>query len=81
MTRWEYRAVEFLLDGEYQVRDAYGNWQKQHGPHVSWRTGGQSMQDALQDLGSNGWEICGAAPATKNFASHILYFKRALADT
>jgi hypothetical protein len=69
-------AVEFQLDGEYEVRDTYGNAHKQRGPHVSWRTGAQSMQDALRDLGANGWEICGVAPSTQNFSCHIVYFKR-----
>jgi hypothetical protein len=76
MRRWEYMALELQLDGEYQVRDASGNWSKQRGPHVEWRTGAQSMQDALRDLGSNGWEMGGVAPSTQNFSCHILYFKR-----
>ena len=80
VSSWEYRAVEFQLDGEYEVDGAYGNRQKRRGPHVNWRTGGQSMQDALQDLGSKGWEMCGVAPSTKNFSCHIVYFKREVAQ-
>ena len=76
MTRWEYMAVEFQLDGAYQVSDGRGRWQKQRGPHVLWRTGAQSMHDALRDFGSNGWEMCGVAPSTQSLSCHILYFKR-----
>jgi len=76
VVRWEYTAVEFQLDGEYQARDAAGILRKQRGPHVIWRTGGQSMQDALRDYGANGWEMCGVAPSTQNLACHIVYFKR-----
>jgi hypothetical protein len=43
---------------------------------VAWRTGAQSMDDALRDLGWNGWELCSAAPSTQHSACHILYFKR-----
>jgi hypothetical protein len=68
--------VELQLQGEYQVRDATGNLQKRRGPHVAWRSGAQSMADALRDFGSNGWEMCGVAPSTQNFSCHILYFKR-----
>jgi len=64
------------LQGEYQVRDASGNWLKRRGPHVAWRTGAQSMDDALRDFGWNGWELCSAAPSTQDLACHILYFKR-----
>jgi hypothetical protein len=78
LARWEYTAVEFQLDGEYQMRDAGGNWHNQRGPHVSWRTGTQSMSDALRDLGANGWEMCGVAPSTQNLSCHIVYFKREL---
>lgn len=76
MARWEYMAVEFQLEGEYQVKDANGNSQKHRGPHVAWRFGGQSMQDALRDFGSNGWEMCGVAPSTQKISCHIAYFKR-----
>jgi hypothetical protein len=76
--RWEYTAVEFQLFAEYQVRDAAGNWHKQRGPHVTWRSGGQSMLDALRAFGADGWEMCGVAPSTKNFACHIVYLKRQL---
>jgi len=76
MPLWEYMTVEFVLDGEYQIRTATGGSQKLRGPHVAWRSGAQSMQDALRDFGLNGWEICGVAPSTANFASHIVYFKR-----
>jgi hypothetical protein len=78
VTHWEYRAVELQLVGQYEVRDHAGNWRKQQGPHVAWRTGAQSMDDALRDFGSNGWEMCGVAPSTQNFTCHILYFKRAV---
>jgi hypothetical protein len=71
-------AVEFQLSGEYQARDARGNMHTQKGPHVQWRTGGQSMRDALQEFGMNGWEMCGVAPSTQNLSCHILYFKREL---
>jgi hypothetical protein len=81
MRRWEYMTIEFVLGGEYQVRDAYGNSHKRQGPHVSWRTGAQSMQDALHDFGMNGWEMCGVAPSTANFGAHIVYFKRMIAGT
>jgi hypothetical protein len=73
-------AVEFQLDGEYETRDAYGNRHTQRGPHVTWRTGAQSMQDALTNFGANGWEMCGVAPSTQNLACHIVYFKRELGD-
>jgi hypothetical protein len=76
VTRWEYMAMEMQLEGDYEVKDAYGNWHKQRGPHVIWRTGAQSMHDALHEIGSNGWEMCGVAPSTQNFSCHILYFKR-----
>jgi len=69
-------AVEFQLDGEYQIRDVNGNLYKQRGPHVSWRTGAQSMDDALRDFGINGWEMCGVAPSTQNLSCHIVYLKR-----
>ena len=78
MPRWEYMAVEFQLMGDYEVRDAYGNRHKQTGPHVAWRTGPQSMPDALRTFGLDGWEMCGVAPSTQNFSCHILYFKRML---
>src|SRR3954452_7658804 len=71
--RWDYRAVEFQLDGEYEITGSDGRRQKLRGPHVTWRSGGQSMQDALCDLGSNGWEMCGVAPSTQNFLCHIVY--------
>jgi hypothetical protein len=74
--RWEYMAVELQLDGDYQARDARGNVHKQRGPHISWRSGAQPMQEALRDCGANGWEMCGVAPSTQNFLCHILYFKR-----
>ena len=76
MARWEYMTVEFLLDGEYEISDRGRSSHKQRGPHVAWRTGAQPMQDALRDIGMNGWEMCGVAPSTANFASHIVYFKR-----
>jgi hypothetical protein len=78
MRRWEYMAVEFQLAGDYEVRDARGNTHTQKGPHVAWRTGSQSMRDALQEFGLNGWEMCGVGPSTQNVATHILYFKREL---
>ena len=81
MAHWEYRAVEFQLDGEYEVHDANGNKQKLRGPHVAWRSGQQSMHDALQDFGSNGWEMCGVAPSTQNFSCHIVYLKRKVSGT
>jgi hypothetical protein len=81
MARWEYMTVEFLLDGEYQIKDARGNTRKQRGPHVAWRTGAQPMQNALRDFGMNGWEMCGVAPSTANIASHIVYFKRQIPGT
>lgn len=80
MRRWEYMAVEFQLDGEYERRDATGNLRKYRGPHIVWRSGAQSMQDALRDFGSNGWEMCGVAPSTKSFDSHIVYLKREIAQ-
>ncbi|HEY2594625.1 MAG TPA: hypothetical protein VGK33_12070, partial [Chloroflexota bacterium] len=76
--RWEYMAVEFQLDGEYEVKDAHGYAHTQRGPHVTWRTGAQSMQDALRDFGANGWEMCGVATSTQNFSCHIVYLKREL---
>jgi hypothetical protein len=76
--RWEYMTVEFQLEGEYEARDFNGNLHKLRGPHVSWRTGAQSMNDALRDFGANGWEMCGVAPSTQNIACHITYFKREL---
>jgi hypothetical protein len=72
-------AVEFILDGDYEFKDARGNWQKRRGPHVAWRSGAQDMHDALRDFGLNGWEMCGVAPSTQNLASHIAYFKREIA--
>jgi hypothetical protein len=81
VTLWEYMAVEFLIDGEFKVRDARGNWTKRRGPHVVWRTGEQSMHDALRNFGLSGWEMCGVAPSTQNFSCHILYFKRVIQGT
>jgi hypothetical protein len=76
--RWEYMTVEFQLGGEYEVRHPNGSHQKVQGPHVAWRSGAQSMQDALRDFGWNGWEICGVAPSMQNLSCHIVYFKREL---
>jgi hypothetical protein len=81
MARWEYMTVEILLAGEYEIRDARGNSHKQRGPHVAWRSGAQPMQDALREFGMNGWEMCGVAPSTANFAAHIVYFKRQIAGS
>jgi hypothetical protein len=74
-------AVEFQLDGEYEMSDMRGNRYKQRGPHVMWRTGAQSMHDALRDFGVNGWEMCGVAPSMPNFSCHIVYFKRELSGS
>ncbi len=81
MRSWEYMTVEFQLDGEYQVRDVNGYMHTQRGPHVSWRTGAQSMLDALREFGASGWEMCGVAPSTQNFSCHIVYFKRETPDS
>jgi hypothetical protein len=72
--------VEFQLGGEYQIRDASGNWQKRRGPHVAWRSGGQDMHDALRDFGLGGWEMCGVAPSMQNLSCHIAYFKREIPE-
>ena len=69
-------AVELQLDGDFKTRDFRGNVRNEHGPHFSWRSGDQPMRDGLRDFGANGWEMVGAAPSTKDFLCHILYFKR-----
>ncbi len=62
MEKWEYKV-------EWQSYD--GVFSKSHFAPLK-----PSVEAGMNDLGGQGWEVCGVSPTGERFAGILVYFKR-----
>ena len=80
MAEWEYRTLT-VVDGVYDdatpTRDFYGRLKttKRHGLVTEVQGKTVAVEQALADLGANGWELVGVAPLPGP-SNHTLNLKR-----